>query len=178
MEGEADDCEDTTITLSAEEEAVQDPLDQNPPPGADPSVPYDPTAPEESYFHDYPLETNTVTPDGTVSTQDIAGTHCRARVDDAHRSVYDNREAKAKIGVRDCTDEKRRIWIKAVLQRWIPYQGGGYWRNVKVVRDSNYDTRANVKDVAYPCPTGATYWYRGVLQYATIMDKDGARTTC
>ena len=31
----------------------------------------------------------------------------------------------------------------------------------------------NVKDVAYQCPTGNKYWYRGVLADATIVDYDG-----
>lgn len=169
----ADDCEDTTLTLSAEEEAAVDPQNQNPPPGADPTVPYDPTAPEESYFRDYPMETSTVTADGTVTTQDIAGTNCRERVDRAHRSGYDNREAKAQIGVRDCDQDKKRIWIRAALQRWIPFEGGGYWRRVRVRKATEYDQRSNVKHVAHKCPTVRTYWYRAVLQEATIVDYDG-----
>lgn len=168
----SDSREDISITLTAEEEAAVDPLNENPPPGADPNAPPpDPAASEGDYLYDFPLETETRNADGTYTTQGIAGTNCLGRTDDAHRSDYDPTEAKAVVGVYKCDYEKHRIWIEGGLQRWVPYPG--YWKNVKIVHGQEYNTRSVVRNAVYKCPTGAGFWYRSALWNATVVDKDG-----
>lgn len=143
----SDDCEDTTTTLTPEEERAEGP----------PSPDYE---------------------DDVYTTQGIADTNCTARTDDPHPSKNATppySEALSVVGVRNCDYQKQRIWVDAILQRWVPYTSGGYWKTVRSIRDSDYDMKQNLKPLAYKCPTRTTYWYRAGLLNATIVDYDGDR---
>lgn len=110
-------------------------------------------------------------PPAEISAQGIGGTACVARVDRTHRSGYDSTEAKSIIGIWRCDVKKKRIWISASLQRWLPFDNR--WQVVRYISDNDYDTFQNLKHVVWRCPSVREYWYRGVLHDATIADYDG-----
>lgn len=170
----AADCEDYTRKLTPEEEA----LDGPPPPGYDPSTPTDPDGtPEEAFIQEFPLETRIVSPDGTVTTQDISDTNCQGRTDRVHRSAHaipKYSQALSKTGVWKCGNEKARIWVEANMYRWVPYDNPR-WIVVRHKADSTYNTRENIRTLAYHCPVVRSYFHKAVLQNATIVHKDGSR---
>lgn len=138
----------------------------------DPKAPpgYDPNAAESV---EVPLQFTTVEggAEGEITAQAISDTNCTSRLDKPHASKHSGyTKIGAYIGLKDCTNKKRRIYAKIAIQKWD--WTFGQWRNFKVKETNSYGTYRNVKYASKSCPSGYRY-YRSALLSATIYDYDG-----